>query len=159
MIDRPNLIGIDMGGTSFDVSLVVDGKPDTSEAVLEGLSMLMSVVNIHTVGAGGGRSRGPRPVACGWARVLRAWRHRTDRHLCEPSLDTSLAGAAVEGLARRFVLAPARSWSTTPVAGSVTVSNGISHGRHAMCATASCRSRRLRRTTVWPWMRRRSKWT
>jgi N-methylhydantoinase A len=52
---RPNLIGIDMGGTSFDVSLVVDGEPDVSpEARLEGLPMLMSVVNIHTVGAGGG---------------------------------------------------------------------------------------------------------
>ncbi|MFP3548543.1 hydantoinase/oxoprolinase family protein, partial [Rhizobium sp. SIMBA_035] len=25
-----NLIGVDMGGTSFDVSLVVDGKPDVS---------------------------------------------------------------------------------------------------------------------------------
>lgn len=50
-----NLIGVDMGGTSFDVSLVVDGKPDIStEAHLEGLPMLMSVVNIHTVGAGGG---------------------------------------------------------------------------------------------------------
>jgi N-methylhydantoinase A len=52
---RPNLIGIDMGGTSFDVSLVVEGNPDIStEASLEGLPMLMSVVNIHTVGAGGG---------------------------------------------------------------------------------------------------------
>ncbi|WP_236792977.1 hydantoinase/oxoprolinase family protein [Amycolatopsis sp. GM8] len=53
--DRPHLIGIDMGGTSFDVSLIVDGEPDVSaEAHLEGLPMLMSVVNIHTVGAGGG---------------------------------------------------------------------------------------------------------
>lgn len=52
---RRNLIGVDMGGTSFDVSLVVDGKPDVAaEATLEGLPMLMSVVNIHTVGAGGG---------------------------------------------------------------------------------------------------------
>jgi N-methylhydantoinase A len=52
---RPNLIGIDMGGTSFDVSLVVDGKPEiTSETQLEGLPLLMSVVNIHTIGAGGG---------------------------------------------------------------------------------------------------------
>lgn len=50
-----NLIGVDMGGTSFDVSLVVDGKPDVStEAELEGLPLLMSVVNIHTIGAGGG---------------------------------------------------------------------------------------------------------
>ncbi|MBW4718839.1 hydantoinase/oxoprolinase family protein [Saccharothrix obliqua] len=54
-LDRPNMICVDMGGTSFDVSLVVDGKPDISpEAALEGLPMLMSVVNIHTIGAGGG---------------------------------------------------------------------------------------------------------
>ena len=38
ILDRPNLIGIDMGGTSFDVSLVVDGKPDVaSETTFEGL--------------------------------------------------------------------------------------------------------------------------
>ncbi len=55
MLERPNLICIDMGGTSFDVSLVVDGAPDVdSEASLEGLPLLMSVVNIHTIGAGGG---------------------------------------------------------------------------------------------------------
>lgn len=55
LLGRPNLICIDMGGTSFDVSLVVDGVPDvSSEASLEGLPLLMSVVNIHTIGAGGG---------------------------------------------------------------------------------------------------------
>ena len=55
ILDRPNLIGIDMGGTSFDVSLVVHGKPDVStETHLEGFPLLMSIVNIHTVGAGGG---------------------------------------------------------------------------------------------------------
>jgi N-methylhydantoinase A/oxoprolinase/acetone carboxylase beta subunit len=44
-----------MGGTSFDVSLVVDGEPDVStEASLEGFPLLMPVVNIHTIGAGGG---------------------------------------------------------------------------------------------------------
>ena len=55
LLDRPNLICIDMGGTSFDVSLIVDGQPDvSSEAVLEGFPLLMPVVNIHTIGAGGG---------------------------------------------------------------------------------------------------------
>lgn len=55
LLERPNLICIDMGGTSFDVSLVVDGKPDVStETELEGFPLLMSVVNIHTIGAGGG---------------------------------------------------------------------------------------------------------
>ena len=55
ILGRRNLICVDMGGTSFDVSLVVDGKPDVStEASLEGFPLLMSVVNIHTIGAGGG---------------------------------------------------------------------------------------------------------
>lgn len=55
LTERPNLICIDMGGTSFDVSLVVDGRPDvSSEADLEGFPLLMPVVNIHTIGAGGG---------------------------------------------------------------------------------------------------------
>ena len=55
MLGRDNLICVDMGGTSFDVSLVVAGQPDVSaETRLEGLPILMPVVNIHTVGAGGG---------------------------------------------------------------------------------------------------------
>ena len=44
-----------MGGTSFDLSLVVDGQPTVStETELEGLPMLMPLVDIHTIGAGGG---------------------------------------------------------------------------------------------------------
>ena len=50
-----NLICVDMGGTSFDVSLIVNGKADVStEADLEGFPLLMPIVNIYTVGAGGG---------------------------------------------------------------------------------------------------------
>ena len=52
---RRNLLCIDMGGTSFDLSLVVDGKPTVStETELEGLPILMPLVDIHTIGAGGG---------------------------------------------------------------------------------------------------------
>jgi N-methylhydantoinase A len=52
---RGNLICVDMGGTSFDASLVIDGLPSTSnEAMLEGLPIQMSVVDIHVIGAGGG---------------------------------------------------------------------------------------------------------
>ncbi|MEM9132701.1 MAG: hydantoinase/oxoprolinase family protein [Actinomycetota bacterium] len=52
---RKNLICVDMGGTSFDVSLIVDGEADVdTEAALEGFPLLMPVVNIYTVGAGGG---------------------------------------------------------------------------------------------------------
>lgn len=55
ILDRPNLICIDLGGTSFDVSLVTAGQADSSpSALLEGLPVLMPVVDIHTIGAGGG---------------------------------------------------------------------------------------------------------
>jgi N-methylhydantoinase A len=55
LLDRPNLICVDMGGTSFDVSLIVSGKPEVStEASLDGFPLLMPIVNIHTIGAGGG---------------------------------------------------------------------------------------------------------
>ncbi|MEM5471049.1 hydantoinase/oxoprolinase family protein [Hoeflea sp. AS60] len=52
---RQNLICVDMGGTSFDASLIIDGLPSTSnETMLEGLPVQMSVVDIHVIGAGGG---------------------------------------------------------------------------------------------------------
>jgi N-methylhydantoinase A len=52
---RPNLLCVDMGGTSFDLSLIVDGSPTVStETELEGLPVLMPLVDIHTIGAGGG---------------------------------------------------------------------------------------------------------
>ncbi len=54
-LKRPNLICVDMGGTSFDASLVVDGRPTlSSEAELEGLPIQMSIIDIHVIGAGGG---------------------------------------------------------------------------------------------------------
>ena len=54
-IDRPNLLCVDMGGTSFDLSLIIDGRPTVStETDLEGLPILMPLVDIHTIGAGGG---------------------------------------------------------------------------------------------------------
>jgi N-methylhydantoinase A len=54
-IDRPNLLCVDMGGTSFDMSLIMDGAPSiSSETELEGLPVLMPLVDIHTIGAGGG---------------------------------------------------------------------------------------------------------
>ncbi|PJF40515.1 MAG: hydantoinase/oxoprolinase family protein [Chloroflexi bacterium] len=52
---RPNLLCIDMGGTSFDMSLIIDGKPSVSnETEQEGLPLLLPLVEIHTIGAGGG---------------------------------------------------------------------------------------------------------
>jgi N-methylhydantoinase A len=52
---RENLLCVDMGGTSFDMSLIVEGSPGIeSETELEGLPVLMPLVDIHTIGAGGG---------------------------------------------------------------------------------------------------------
>lgn len=55
LIDRPNLITIDMGGTSLDASLVLDGTPVLYHgAEFEGLPINTPSLYIHTIGAGGG---------------------------------------------------------------------------------------------------------
>jgi len=51
-IDR--VIGFDMGGTSTDVWLVEDEPRTTSDAEVAGLPVRVPMLNIHTVGAGGG---------------------------------------------------------------------------------------------------------
>lgn len=50
-----NLITFDMGGTSTDVCLVTDGRPGISpDTVLDGLPVRTPVLDIATIGAGGG---------------------------------------------------------------------------------------------------------
>ena len=50
-----NIITFDMGGTSTDVALCETGAiRTTNEAVVAGLPVAVSVMDIHTVGAGGG---------------------------------------------------------------------------------------------------------
>jgi N-methylhydantoinase A len=54
-LDFDKLICVDMGGTSFDVSLVIDKKADVeSQTELQGLPILSPTVSMHTIGAGGG---------------------------------------------------------------------------------------------------------
>ncbi len=52
----PNLIACDMGGTSFDVSLIRDGIPAVSaeKDLAYGVPVRVPMVDIHTIGAGGG---------------------------------------------------------------------------------------------------------
>ena len=52
----PNLITCDMGGTSFDVSVIVDGMPAVSreKSIDYGIPLRIPMVDIHTIGAGGG---------------------------------------------------------------------------------------------------------
>jgi N-methylhydantoinase A len=50
-----NLITLDMGGTSTDVALVADGTPRlASQTEIDGLPVRTPVIDIATVGAGGG---------------------------------------------------------------------------------------------------------
>jgi N-methylhydantoinase A len=51
----PDLVTFDMGGTSTDVALCAGGVPRlTNEATVAGLPVAVPVLDIHTVGAGGG---------------------------------------------------------------------------------------------------------
>lgn len=50
-----NLICVDMGGTSFDFSLIIDGQASVAaEKRLGGFPVLAPMVDIQTIGAGGG---------------------------------------------------------------------------------------------------------
>lgn len=54
-LGEPNLIGVDMGGTSYDVSLVVNGKVrQIAEGAVDGCPVRLPMVEIRTIGAGGG---------------------------------------------------------------------------------------------------------
>lgn len=48
------IIGFDMGGTSTDVSLIEGALPTTNESVVADLPIAVPMLEIHTVGAGGG---------------------------------------------------------------------------------------------------------
>jgi N-methylhydantoinase A len=50
-----NIIGIDAGGTSFDVSMVIEGKPTLAEqTTIESYPVLVPTIDIKSIGAGGG---------------------------------------------------------------------------------------------------------
>ena len=56
LVGRENLISMDMGGTSFDVSLIEGGEANrTAEFEIEwGLPVYTPMVDVRTIGAGGG---------------------------------------------------------------------------------------------------------
>jgi N-methylhydantoinase A len=55
ILKENNLISFDMGGTSTDVSLITEGKSrETSEGNIGGLPCRVPMVDVETVGAGGG---------------------------------------------------------------------------------------------------------
>lgn len=55
LCDEPNQITIDMGGTSYDVSLIRNGKPTvTTDYWVSRYRVAVPMLDIHTIGAGGG---------------------------------------------------------------------------------------------------------
>ncbi len=56
LLEESNIITLDMGGTSCDVSLILDGKPISTieQEVKWGIPVKVPMLDIKTVGAGGG---------------------------------------------------------------------------------------------------------
>ena len=97
-LGEPNVLTLDMGGTSADVGILVDGtQRHTTEYEIEwGLPAAVPLIDIKSIGAGGGSIAwvdaggflrvGPaqrgRPAG---PDLLRPRRHRGDRHRREPA--------------------------------------------------------------------------
>jgi N-methylhydantoinase A len=55
LADRPEVIAVDMGGTSFDVAVIVGGRPESVTAKeMDGYIIRTPMVDLHSIGAGGG---------------------------------------------------------------------------------------------------------
>ena len=55
LLGEPRIIGFDMGGTSTDISVVEDGRPHlTTEKFESGWKIAVPMIDIQTLGAGGG---------------------------------------------------------------------------------------------------------
>lgn len=54
-LERPNLLGVDMGGTSFDVCVVRDGTvTQMTQGEIDELPVRLPMIEIRTIGSGGG---------------------------------------------------------------------------------------------------------
>ena len=92
----PDAITFDMGGTSTDVCLVLDGAPaPAAERSVGGYTVRFPSLDIHTIGAGGGSIAAPRPGGAllvgprsagrrPGPGLLRPRRHRADGHRRRP---------------------------------------------------------------------------
>ncbi|GAA0571610.1 hydantoinase/oxoprolinase family protein [Craurococcus roseus] len=55
LLGRPNLVAVDMGGTSFDVSVVQDGRVSVvTQGEVDRLPVRLPMVEMRTIGSGGG---------------------------------------------------------------------------------------------------------
>ena len=83
LLDRPDLVAVDMGGTSYDVSVVLGGRVSIiTQGEVDRLPVRLPMVEMRTIGAGGGsiaavesgrlavgpRSAGARPGPVSYGR-------------------------------------------------------------------------------------------
>ena len=62
VLGEANIVGIDMGGTSFDVSVVRDGRVNlVAQGEIDRMPVRLPMVEIRTIGAGGGSIAKVRP--------------------------------------------------------------------------------------------------
>ncbi|WP_254070427.1 hydantoinase B/oxoprolinase family protein [Acidisphaera sp. L21] len=55
LLDRPNMVAVDMGGTSYDVSVVLGGRVSiVTQGEVDRLPVRLPMVEMRTIGAGGG---------------------------------------------------------------------------------------------------------
>ena len=112
----PNLITCDMGGTSFDVTVIGDGEPAVSakRTSTTAMPIRMPMIDIHTIGAGGGTLArittggilqvGPHSAgADAGPDLLRPRRHRADRHRRQPRARQAQSRRPSRRRARRVV--------------------------------------------------------
>ena len=113
-----DIISIDVGGTSADICLVRDGRPEiTKDGMIGPFPLKLPIVDIHTIGAGGGTHRGGDQRGASHRRA--AQRRAPSRARCA----TAAAGASPPS--------PTPTWCS-----------GASRPR---CSAASCRSTWRRR--------------
>ncbi|MBV9786211.1 MAG: hydantoinase/oxoprolinase family protein [Acidisphaera sp.] len=115
-----NVIGCDMGGTSFDVTVIRDGAPAISaeKDIAYGVPVRVPMIDIHTIGAGGGSiarvnqagilqvgpdsaGSSPGPICYGRGGTLPTV---TDANLLLGRLDT----AAIAGMSRHVPIEAVR---------------------------------------------------
>ena len=121
VLGEANIVGVDMGGTSFDVSVVRDGRVNLiTQGEIDKMPVRLPMVEIRTIGAGGGRS--PRSSAGGRLRSGR----RAPAHVRGPP---AMAAAAPSR--------PSRMRTSRSAGSTATVSSA-----------AACSSTRPRRATA-----------
>jgi N-methylhydantoinase A len=96
---EPDVLCLDMGGTSCDVCLICDSQvAETADRLIAGRPLALPALDIHTVGAGGGSIAWRDPGGAGGprlrrraarARLLRPRRARAHRHRRQPAARAS----------------------------------------------------------------------